>query len=155
MAQKFTGDAGAALTAWIVFMFTAPHLFYANLLYPEVPTTLILALCLNALLFGEEEMSRRAALGIGLGIAVLPWFGVKFVIMSLALFLPIAFLKFGEFKRDPNKTALFLAGPVISGTLFIAYFLILYGNLSPISVYRGIERGGDGRTRSLSRQWRT
>ncbi len=134
--RNFLKDRKLALFAWAVFCFTGPLLFYSQLIYPEIPAALItLAIFIN---FVQRRDDRRLAFFLaGLGIGLLPWLGMKYVALAGASLVTVLAASSRAWRRDLSKVVVFLAPLAISGLAFLAYFLIIYGNLSFLSAYRG------------------
>jgi hypothetical protein len=135
-ASELTRKRNAALLAWFIFSFTAPVLFYSHLIYPEIPVALILLLVAYHVI-QKKNLSASSLFGAGVGIGLLPWFGIKYIILAVAIFCIVTFL----FLRSPGKNlkkVLALASPlVISAGLFILTLLSMYGALSPQTIYKG------------------
>ena len=137
LAWELTGSLRVAFFSWLFFAFSLPILTYSQLLYSEIPVALILLLVLRQAAFKKLD-SRKSMFWTGLGIAMLPWFGVKYVIPAAATFIMVICLNWKTLLK-PRPRILFLFGPLfVSGALFFTFLLQLYGTISPIAVYVGV-----------------
>lgn len=136
VAIRLTGRAAPSLAAWAVFCFMPPMIFHSQLVYPEVPAALILIFVFDRISLRNARSTGDLLLA-GAGIAVLPWFGVKYVMLSAGLFLlgmPAIF------RPGPRRWSRFLSLtflPFLSGLGYLGYFWALYGRLDPMVVYTG------------------
>jgi hypothetical protein len=138
LVLEITGKPGPSLLAWLMFSFASPLVFYSQLIYPEIPVALIgLLIVRNVVL--KKDPPGKALVFAGIGIALIPWFGIKYVVVAgtlaalglLSIFSPHA-------PRDAWKRAFrLLAGPLISGSAFTLFFWDLYGKVSPLMPYTG------------------
>jgi len=134
---EMTRKRNTAVLSWLVFSFSPPLLFYSHLLYPEIMVALILLL-ISLQIIQKKNFSPGSLLGAGIGIGLLPWFGIKYIVLAgtMALILVILLLRRPE--RDAKK-ALALVGPILLfAALYLAFLLHLYGTLSPQTVYLGV-----------------
>ncbi len=117
---------GADGVAWIVAL-SPPLVHYAGLIFTEIPAALVVALALR---HGKAPTSLPAALGVGAGLAFLPWLNVRYTILTLAL------LAFALAARPAARVALAWAGPSIVSAVALALFHFhLYGFFDPRRVY--------------------
>jgi len=130
---------GLSILAWTIFGFTTPILFYSQLIYPEIPVALITIFILWNLTFKKKTDTLSLFL-TGAGIALLPWFGIKYIVLSVLLFgvSTTVLLKFKKISGNWKKIFLTFTPIVISASLYILYFWSLYGSFSLIAVYKGI-----------------
>jgi len=134
LAFRITGRKGPSFLAWAVFSFTGPFLPFAQLIYPEIPAALISILIVLFVILAEKP-TPAALWSAGMGIAVLPWFGVKYLVLSAVLFafcLP-ALRRSGT--RRPKRILPLILSPAVSGVGYLCYFWVLYGTLSPAAAY--------------------
>lgn len=126
-----------ALRLWLLFAFTAPVLFYAIHLYPELPVAFICILIYRRIT-SSEKLAGRHYLLFGFLLALLPWFGLKYSVLSWSLAVIIAYYAV-KVRRDGVKVLIALfAAPLLSQGLFLLYTNNLYGTVSPFSIYRGV-----------------
>ena len=125
-----------ALKLWALYAFTAPILFYATHLYPEVPIALF-CLYLFRKLTGEVPPSSRQLLLMGLALGLFIWFGLKYNMIFGPFLLLGIYLLLKEHKAG-WKTVLYILPPLLSFGLFYIYIYTLYGSFSPFSVYEGV-----------------
>jgi len=135
-ARDLTKNQNAALLAWFIFVMTSPLLFYSQLVYPEVPAALILIMVLQRAT-ADKHISPSSLLWISLGIAFLPWLGVKYIVLSAGLFGIVLYAFWKSARKGGMNILLFFAPLLISAGLFLYYLWSLYGNLWPSSPYRG------------------
>jgi hypothetical protein len=95
-------------------------------------------------LLSSNNFSSSTFLWIGLGIALFPWLGVKYIILSLGLF-GFVLINFWKTDRWRGKNILLLITPIFlfSGS-FLFYLWSLYGNIWPSSIYKGYLSSGSG-----------
>ncbi|MBN1224947.1 MAG: hypothetical protein JXB23_16985 [Candidatus Aminicenantes bacterium] len=137
IARDMTQRQDIALLGWAVFCFTAPVLFYSHLIYPEIPAALIAMFLIRYMILKKETHSRCVFLA-GMGIALLPWFGVKYIVLSAVLFIAslLAF-RGSAIEKKRQKLLLFFAPIILSAGMFLRFLWNLYGSFAPSSVYRG------------------
>ncbi len=136
VAIRLTGRATPSLGAWAVFSFMPPMLFLSQLVYPEVPAALILIFIFDRIIL-RNERSIGDLLLAGACIAVLPWFGVKYVVLSAGLFLLVMPAVFRNGSRRWARFLCLTSLPFLSGLGYLGYFGVLYGRLDPMVVYTG------------------
>ncbi len=127
-----------ALAAWLVFSFTGPILFFSGLIYPEVAAALITLLVFRHLLFRKDDRPSVILLS-GLGLALLPWFGAKYAILAVALYLPAVFPYLKKPAANLGKIFRLSILPLVSTALFLYFIWSCYGRINPASVYSGAE----------------
>lgn len=134
LALTITGKAGPSLLAWAVFSFTSPLIYYSQLVYPELPVALVALLIFLFVILKKKP--RAGALWLaGAGIAALPWFGVKYIVISAVLY---AFCLLGLPRAARRGRTGFLPLsliPVVSAIAYLLFFWTLYGTFSPAAAY--------------------
>ena len=128
-----------SISVWAIFGFTTPIVFYSQLIYPEIPVALITIFILRNLVFKKTSRTSRLFL-TGAGIAILPWFGIKYIVLSALLF-GVSTTILWKCKKIPGSWERIihtLIPIVVSASLYLFYFWSLWGNFSPVSVYKGI-----------------
>ena len=134
LALRVTGRRGPSLLAWAVFAMTSPLLYYSQLIYPEVAVALVALLVVLRVVLAEGP-GRRALLSAGAGMALLPWFGIKYITISVLLFaLCVLSLPRAGGRRRAGLVPLSLA-PAVSAVAYLAFFWALYGRLTPTAAY--------------------
>ncbi len=105
--------------AWIAAL-SPPLLYYAGLVFSEVPAALLVAVALR----------RRRGLAVGLALAVLPWLNVRYVALSAVLVV------YGLWSAEgvAERAKLVLPG-VVSALASTFYHYALYGFFDPRRVY--------------------
>ncbi len=144
LVLEITGKPGPSFLAWLVFSFAPPHVFYSHLIYPEIPVALIGLLVFRSVIM-KPAASRQALFAAGLGIALIPWFGIKYVVIAGTLFLLSALTLFKS-SRGPGawKRALSLSlVPVLSASAYAWFFWDLYARISPLLPYTGSQPGAN------------
>lgn len=126
----------AALLGWALFAAASPFVYFSALVYSEIPPALISLLVLSALVV-RKKMTAPMLVLCGTGIGVMPWFGIKYLVLAAGVFLAAAASVALESKNrvgDLLRLGLSSAPPLA----LLAYFLrSLYGAVSPVVVYRG------------------
>lgn len=125
-----------SLALWGIASFTAPVLFYAIHLYPEIPVA-FMSLLVFRRVSSEKPLRTAELLGLGFLLSTFIWFGVKFNLVFWPLLLVSAYHLLTSHKIR-GRLAAFLAFPVISTALFYVYIHTLYGTFSPFSIYEGV-----------------
>jgi hypothetical protein len=135
-AREFWENEKISLLLWVLYSFSAPILFYAFHLYPEVPIALF-----SVYIFRKVRSIRSISFGyyffLGFLLALFPWFGLKYnMVMWPLLLVSIYFLLKNHKARW--KIFAFLAFPVVSAVLFAFYTKELYGTFYPMAIYEGV-----------------
>jgi len=144
LVVDITQRKDVAVLAWAVFSFTSPVLFFSHLLYPAVSVALLTILAFRLFVLNKETRSLSAVLS-GAAIGLLPWFGVKFIVLAAVLFGASALTLLSSRKAQYfwKKALLFLLPIAVSAGLYLLYFWTLYGNFSPVSAYTGVTPGAE------------
>ena len=126
---------GAALIAWAAACLTVPFVPHSWLIFPEMPGALIMAW---AALWWYAPLPARSRTWIwrGAALAILPWLHTKFVIL-LAAMLAALLLRLW---RTPRAAAALVVPAMISVTLWIWSFYVLYGVFDPQIPYGDFPR---------------
>lgn len=147
-ARDFTKNQNIALLSWFILTTTSPMLFYSHLIYPEIPASLLLIAILYRV-FSSRPLSSWTLLWVGLGIALIPWLGVKYIILSVGLF-GFVIINFWKSDRMRGKNILLFAVPILlSSGFFLFYLWSLYGNIWPTSIYKGYLSSGPIRSLAI------
>jgi hypothetical protein len=129
LAQAWgSGEGPAEAVAWAVAL-SPPLIHYAGLVFTEVPAALAVAIALRR---GRDLSSRRPVdvLLVGAALAVLPWLNVRYVLLSVLLFL------FVVSRRPPARAwAALVALATVSAIGLAVYHEVLYGFFDPRRVY--------------------
>jgi hypothetical protein len=125
-----------SLGLWALYAFSAPILFYAVHLYPEVPIALF-AFYVFRKVSGRTALSTAGLILCGLLLGLFPWFGLKYSFFFYPLFLVSLYFLLKEHKVRLKALA-FAVPPLISMALFYIFVYSLYGTFSPIAVYEGV-----------------
>lgn len=134
-----TGRLGVSLAAAGLFAFAPPLSFYSHLVYPEIPVALVLLLVYDRLIRRRSASAAAFALA-GAGLGVLPFFGIKYVVLSLAAFIAVVAARRRDFRASFVRTAAFLAPIALAAGAFLLMLWTMYASLAPVSVYVGAER---------------
>jgi len=138
VARELSQRQDAALLAWAIFSFTTPVLFYSHLIYPEVPAAFI-ALFLFRYMIIQKKQNLWCVFLSGIGIALLPWLGIKYIVFAGVL---LVVSMFTLWRPNPGerwgKILLFIAPVILSAGMYLFFLWSLYGNIFPSSVYRGV-----------------
>lgn len=134
LAFRLIGKTRPALLAWAVFGFTSPLVYFSQLIYPEIPVALV-GLLIILFVIMEKEPRPGALWLAGAGIAVLPWFGIKYIVISAVLFafcLP-ALKRAGRGTRAGLLSLSLI--PAVSAVAYLFWFWTLYGTPLPTAAY--------------------
>ena len=128
-------NRNVSLISWGLFSFTTPLLFYSFQIYPEVVSALIAISVVYILMIHTNWSPFRLVLA-GVGLGILPWLGLKNMVISAGcgLLFMFSFLR----QKQKIKNYFYLALPIFLSAVFFLFFLwSLYGKLSPVVVYKG------------------
>jgi hypothetical protein len=125
-----------SLGLWALYSFSAPILFYAVHLYPEIP---IAFFCFTIFrkISGRTPLSSPQIVLYGFLLGLFPWFGLKYSFFFYPLFLVSLYFLLKDHKAGFRALA-FAVFPILSMALFYAFIHSLYGTFSPIAVYEGV-----------------
>jgi hypothetical protein len=125
-----------SLGLWALFSFSAPILFYAVHLYPEVPVALF-AFFIYRKMSGRAGLSTLGLILCGFLLGLFPWFGLKYSFLFYPLLLVSIYLLLKKHKAGLKALA-FALPALVSMALFYVFVYALYGTFSPIAVYEGV-----------------
>ena len=135
-AREFWDNEKISLTLWFLYSFSAPILFYAIHLYPEVPIALF-SLYVFRKVISAKKMSLVNIIFLSFLLSLFPWFGLKYnLIMWPLLLVSIYFLLKNH--KAKWKILAFMAFPLVSVVLFAFYTKELYGTFHPMAIYEGV-----------------
>lgn len=141
LVRGVSGDEALAEgVAWLVGL-TPPVLHFAGLIFTEIPAAFLVCVGLRVAVFGR---GRRALLVAALCAAALPWFNVRYGILSVAIAVAIAGRVWNE-RRDAGFGRRLLVPGLVAAASAVALSLFhhaLWGFFDPRRVY--------GRTREFS-----
>ncbi len=129
-----------SLGLWALYSFSAPVLFYAIHLYPELPVA-CLAFFVFRKMTGRPRLSLFALALCGLLLGLLPWLGLKYTFFFWPLFLISLYFLIKE-HRAGARIAAFVLPALASTALFYLFVHNLYGTFSPFAVYEGVMSPG-------------
>lgn len=125
----------AGITSLIV-AFTSPILFYSYTIFPETIVALCLAVTLRIMYdfiqSGSGEYKKMLMIGLLLGS--MPWFGIKYVAISLPLVLLFGYLLL----KDKHGLFSFITPIGVSYSSYLLYLYSLFGTISPAIRYIGL-----------------
>ena len=135
-AREFWKNEKVSLGLWFLYSFSAPVVFYAFHLYPEVPIALF-----SVFIFRKVRSAKSLSFFhyffLGFLLALFPWFGLKYnMVMWPLLLVSIYFLMKNH--RARGKIGAFLVFPAVSVVLFAFYTKALYGTFYPMAIYEGV-----------------
>jgi len=155
LAKQLWNRERVAMGLWFIYAFTAPVLFYAVHLYPELPIAFFSVLIYRKIA-SQDKLKAGHLLLFGFLLALFPWFGLKYNF----LFWPLLLVALYELLRRHGARArvLFLLLPALGGQVLFAFFThALYGTYSPFSIYEGVmttEQSQALKASILSYPWR-
>lgn len=127
---------GLAFALWLFYSFSAPVLFYAVHLYPEIPIALF-----SVYIYRKVTAARRPSnallLFMGLLLGTFLWFGLKYNLIFWPLLLVSVYYLWTRHKMRAGILR-FLLFPVVGTMLFYVFVFSLYGTISPFAVYEGV-----------------
>lgn len=130
------GKESVSLTLWFAYSFTAPILFYAVHLYPEVPIALF-SLYIYRKVRSKTPLSLFHYCFLGFLLSLFFWFGLKYNMIFWPLLLISCYFLFKNHKPG-WRIAAFLFPPFLSLGLNYYYIYELYGSFNPIAIYEGV-----------------
>lgn len=136
LVQDLLKNRKSSLLSWLIFSFSTPLLFYSHMIYPEVPAALIVILIFWRIIKKQESTSLNSGM-IGVGIALLPWLGVKYSVLALGILCLFFFSYIKSKKVKLTNILCFISPLILSFLLFLFYLQSIYGTLSPLSIYEG------------------
>ncbi len=113
-----------AWCAWGIATLTTPPLFLSSQVFPDLPAALLVVVAIRQLV---RVPTRRSTLLVGLMISALPWFHVRYVVLSA----PIFCLTLLRVIRSPKRARLILLltlPAVIGGLAYLWTYWTWYGN---------------------------
>jgi hypothetical protein len=135
LAREIWKNESLALGLWAIYGFSAPVLFYAVHLYPEIPIALFSVYIYRMARRGGTLPARRL-LGMGLLLGTFFWFGLKYNMIFWPL---LAVCVWYLWKSEPRRLRiLWLVVPALAGlAVFYAAVWDMFGTLSPFAIYGG------------------
>jgi hypothetical protein len=135
LARDLWKREGLALGLWALYGLSAPVLFYAVHLYPELPIALFSTYIYRMVRKGIP-LPRRRLLGMGLLLGSFFWFGLKYNMIFWPL---LAVCLYDLWRTEPRRARiLWLVVPALAGLgLFYAAVWDMFGTLSPFAIYEG------------------
>lgn len=130
------GKESVSLILWFAYSFTAPILFYATHLYPEVPIALF-SLYIYRKVRSKTPLSLFHYCFLGFLLSLFFWFGLKYNMIFWPLLLISCYFLF-KYHKAGWKIAVFLFPPFLSLGLNYYYIYELYGSFNPIAIYEGV-----------------
>jgi hypothetical protein len=108
------------------FSLTAPLAVYGTQVYPELPAALVVTVAVAA---GSGALSRRALVTLAVAVSALVWLSVKYAPVGAV----IAAVALWRLWRDGRRRDLawLTGGLALSGVVFAAVHLAIYGGLTP------------------------
>ena len=120
--RRFAVPLGVAAVTVLAFGMSAPLAAYATQVYPELPAALAVTVAV-ACLTGRRGPGALAA--VGASVVALPWLGVKYAPVAVALVVVAAWYLWAE-RRGPALVAL-LGGLAAAGVAYLVAHRVLYG----------------------------
>jgi hypothetical protein len=136
LARDLWRRESLAFMLWLFYSFSAPVLFYAAHLYPEIPIALFSVYVFRQVTSGGPLSSLRL-LFLGFLLGTFFWFGLKYNFIFWPLLLVCLYFLW-KHQRPRSKILLFLIFPIFSTALFYFFVYGLYGTFSPFAVYDGV-----------------
>jgi hypothetical protein len=124
----------AARRGTLLVVLTAPLIFVAPHLFPDLPA---LTLSAVAYLMLRRKPGLVGALAAGLLIGLLPWLGVKFFALAAALTVVGSAMLLRSANSSWSLASTFVAPIAASGIAHMTFTWALYDRLSPLAIYHG------------------
>jgi hypothetical protein len=134
--REFWENEKISLLLWFLYSFSAPIVFYAFHLYPEIPIALFSVYVFRKVR-SKNNLSFFHYCFFGFLIALFPWFGLKYNMVMWPLLIVSVYFLLKDHKAKGRIFA-FLAFPIISVVLFAFYTKELYGTFYPMAIYEGV-----------------
>ena len=125
-----------SLLLWFLYSFSAPVLFYATHLYPEIPIALF-SLYIFRKVRSDKKITLAQYFFMGFLFSLFFWFGLKYNMIFWPLILVSGYFLIKEHKAGKKMLALLLF-PFFSMLLYYLYIYELYGTFNPIAIYEGV-----------------
>ncbi|MCX6566692.1 MAG: hypothetical protein NTW38_09805 [Candidatus Aminicenantes bacterium] len=140
LARSLWRREGLALGLWALYAFSAPILFYAVHLYPEIPIAFF-SITIYRLARSGRPLSPLRLVFMGALLGSFFWFGLKYNLIFWPL-LAVAVFYLWPVVR-PRSRILWLVVPALIGMgLFYLAVWNMYGTVSPFAVYEGVLEPG-------------
>jgi hypothetical protein len=136
LAKQTWNRERLSLVLWALYAFTAPVLFFAVHLYPELPVA-FLSVLIYRKITSRDALSGGRLFLFGLLLSLFPWFGLKYALVFWPLLLIAVYFLLRQ-HRAGAKIVLFLAPALAGQVLFALFTHALYGSISPFSIYEGV-----------------
>jgi hypothetical protein len=120
--RRFSVPLGTAALTVLAFGVTAPLSAYGTQVYPELPAALAVTAAIAALT-GRRRPVELAAFGAA--VAALPWLGVKYAPVAVALVLVAVVALAGE--RRLRTAAFLLGGLAVMAAVYLVAHRVIYG----------------------------
>jgi len=130
------GKESVSLMLWFAYAFTAPILFHAVHLYPEVPIALF-SFYIYRKARSKTSLSLFHYFFLGFLLSLFFWFGLKYNMIFWPLLLISCYFLVKNHKAG-WRIAVFLFPPFLSLGLNYYYIYELYGTFNPIALYEGV-----------------
>ena len=136
LARDLWRRENLAFAIWLFYSFSAPVLFYAVHLYPEIPIALF-SIIIYRKVTSAKPPSNALLLFLGFLLGTFLWFGLKYNLIFWPLLLVSVYFLWKRHKLRA-RILLFLLFPLLGTVLFYYFVFSLYGTISPFAVYEGI-----------------
>jgi hypothetical protein len=153
LARDVAG-AGPAIATWLALAFSPPLLLYADQLYPEVPGALLTIIGVRAILAARAARARgegapRTLLGVQVGVAValLPWFHLRYLPLSAVLADSAAWALWprsadgptgGPWRRPSGPLLGFTAPAALAGVGLLTLYWRLFRGVPTVDEYGAV-----------------
>ena len=129
----------AHFAVWTCFL-SGPLIFFANEIYPEIVTALLLVISVRLILNFHGTIRFFHWIFIGVSAGFLPWLGIKYIPTAMALLCVAVFVSIKE--KKSRAILISLGVPVLaSAVVYLAFLYIHYRNLNPTVIYTGVIPG--------------
>lgn len=143
LARDLWKREGLALGLWALYAFSAPVLFYAVHLYPEIPIALFSLYIYRMIRSGRVLRSAHLAF-LGLLLGTFFWFGLKYNLIFWPL-LAVGVFDLWKIEARRARILWFVVPALLGMAVFYFGVWTMYGTFSPFAVYEGVISGAQAR----------
>lgn len=131
-AWTLTASVAAAWIGWAALAWTTPFFAHAFMVFPDGPGALGVAAggWLLVQLAMNRPVTRWQLVAVGVALAALPWFHVRFAVLAVALGVVIGARLLVRPRAVAPVSCLF-AVPLLSAVAWFGFFWIIWGTLNP------------------------
>lgn len=136
VAWLISANAAGAWVGWAAVFLTAPYFFHTFTIYPDGVGALLAMTGIWLLVRLEvgRPVSRKVLRGVGVALALMPWFHTRFSLIAGALGVVLILRLWHSPDRWPRIGAL-LGLPIAGAAAWLGFFWYFWGTPSPSAPY--------------------